>query len=69
MDGRGTHEFPPLTGELMAVVPGGGGSVFFRDAVLKKMGNWEGIGDRNKRVGGEDYDPNALYLIYDIFKE
>lgn len=36
---------------------------------LRKMGNWEGIGDRNRRVGGEDDDPNALYLIYDIFKE
>lgn len=42
---------------------------FFRGAVLRKMGNWEGVGGRNRRVGGEDYDPNALYLIYDIFKE
>lgn len=54
MDGRGTHEVPPLAEELMTVVPGRGGrSVFFRGAVLRKMGNWEGIGDRNRRVGGD----------------
>lgn len=68
MDERATPEVPPLAGELMTVVPGrGGGSVFFGGAVVRKMGNWEGIGDRE--LEGIVYDPNTLNLIYDIFKE